>query len=240
MEWALVLAIGVVAGVVGGVVGFGASLMLMPVLVFVFGAKETVPIMALAALIANLARALVWWREIDWRLVATYAAAAVPMAALGASLLITLDARVVEAALGAFFLLMIPIRRWLLAHGIRITLPGMAVVGAGIGFITGLVAATGPINTPFFLAYGLTKGAFLATEALGSTAISLTKLVVFRTAGALDVATVTRGLAVGASLMVGTWVSKRLVLAMDASQFRVAIEVMMALAGLAMIASALR
>ena len=56
----------------------------------------------------------------------------------------------------------------------------MTLVGAGIGFLSGLVASTGPINTPFFLAYGLVKGAYLATEALGSMAIGITKTIVFQ------------------------------------------------------------
>ncbi|WP_457849484.1 hypothetical protein, partial [Staphylococcus aureus] len=61
------------------------------------------------------------------------------------------------------------------------------IVGAGIGFLSGMVASTGPINTPFFLAYGLVKGAFLATEALGSIAIGMTKALVFRRFDALPV-----------------------------------------------------
>jgi len=32
-----------------------------------FGPKEAVPIMAVAAVMGNLARILAWWREIDWR-----------------------------------------------------------------------------------------------------------------------------------------------------------------------------
>jgi hypothetical protein len=41
--------------------------MLMPVLVVVFGPLEAVPIMAVAAMMANFSRILAWWREIDWR-----------------------------------------------------------------------------------------------------------------------------------------------------------------------------
>lgn len=240
MIWIVILVLGLAAGTIGGVVGFGSSVILMPVLVLAFGPKEAVPLMALSALLANLSRATVWWRDIDWKVNAAYCAPAIPAAMLGARTLLTLDARYVEAALGAFFVLMIPLRRWLVAHGFTIGLAGIALVGAGIGFLTGLVATTGPINTPFFLAYGLTKGAYLSTEAVGSAAISMTKLAVFRKFDALPTETLLRGLLIGSSVMVGSWLAKRIVLRMDASQFRLLLEVMMLIAGVVMIAQAVR
>ena len=103
---------------------------------------------------------------------------------------------------------MIPARRWLLARGLRIKAWHLPLVGAGIGFLSGMVASTGPINTPFFLAYGLVKGAYLSTEALGSMAIGITKAIVFQRFDALPLATVGRGLLVGASLMVGSRLAK--------------------------------
>jgi uncharacterized protein len=238
-EWALILGVGLLAGTVGGVVGFGASILLLPVLVWSFGAKDAVPLMALAALLANASRVAVWWREVDWTVNAVYCATAVPAAALGARLLVKLDVHLVEAGLGVFLLAAVPLRRWLIARGFRMTLPGMAVVGAGIGFLTGMVASTGPINTPFFLGYGLTKGAFIASEALGSAAISLTKSVVFHSFGALPVRTVLRGLLIGTSLMAGAWISKRIVERMDASQYQWILEAMMIVAGVFILHGAL-
>ena len=67
MEFAAILAIGLIAGTISGIVGFGSSIMLMPVLVLVFGPLQAVPIMAVAALMANLSRIMVWWRYVDWR-----------------------------------------------------------------------------------------------------------------------------------------------------------------------------
>jgi uncharacterized membrane protein YfcA len=231
MIWLAVLGLGLVAGTLSGIVGFGASIMLMPVLMFTFGPHEAVPIMAMAALMANLARVLVWWREVDWRANAYYCVTAVPAAALGARTLLVLDPRVVESILGALFILMVPARRWLQARGLRIKARHLALVGAGIGFLSGMVASTGPINTPFFLAYGLVKGAYLATEALGSMTIGLTKAVVFQRFDALPPETALRGLIVGASLMAGSRMAKGFVLRLDASQFRLLMDLLLAGAG---------
>lgn len=239
MEWIVILILGVAAGTVGGVVGFGASIMLLPVLAWSFGPKETIPIMAIASLMANASRVAVWWREVDWKLNAVYCTAAMPAAALGAHTLLSLNSVMVEGTLGIFMLASIPGRRWLLDRGFTMTLPGMAIVGAVIGYLTGIVASTGPINTPFFLAYGLTKGSFIASEAFGSAAISLTKAATFHTFGALSPETIWRGLTVGLALMIGSWLSKHILLTLDAHRFQVIIEVMMAAAGLSMLGGAL-
>jgi uncharacterized membrane protein YfcA len=239
MMWLTVLALGLVAGTLSGIVGFGASIMLMPALMLAFGPLEAVPLMAIAALMANFSRVVVWWREVDWRANAYYCATAIPAAAAGARTLLVLDPRVVEGILGGVFLLMIPARRWLMAKGMRIQAWHLLLVGAGIGFLSGMVASTGPINTPFFLAYGLVKGAYLSTEAFGSMAIGLTKAIVFQRFDALPLDTVVRGLIIGGSLMVGSRLAKGFVLRLDANQFRVLMDCLLAGAGLVLLVGAL-
>lgn len=235
MELLFVLSVGLVAGTVSGIIGFGSSIMLMPVLVVVFGPRQAVPIMALAAIMVNFSRILVWWREVDWRACAAYAITGVPAAALGARTLLALPPRIVEGALGAFFLLMIPARRWLAAHDLQLGLPHLAVIGLVVGYITGIVVSTGPITAPAFLMYGLVKGAFLATEAAGSLAVYVSKATVFRTFGALPGEIVMKGLITGSSLMVGSLVAKRFVLRLEANQFRLLIEGLMLASGAAML-----
>ena len=113
MDFALVLMLGLVAGTVGGIVGFGTSIMLMPALVLVFGPREAVPIMAIAAIMANASRVVAWWRDVDWRATAAYSITGIPAAVLGARTLLTLPPGIVEAVLGVFFISMIPVRRWM-------------------------------------------------------------------------------------------------------------------------------
>lgn len=240
MGWVFVLLVGLVGGTVGGVVGFGTSIILLPPLMIVFGPYEAVPIMAVTALLANVSRVAVWWREIDWRAAAVYSVPAIPAAALGARTLLALPPGVIEVCLGLFFLLMIPLRRALLGAGFRIRLWQLGVVGAVIGFMTGIVVSTGPINTPFFLAYGLVKGAFLATEALGSIAVYLTKGLVFHSLGALPWAVVVKGLIVGTSVMLGSYLGKRIVQRLEISQFQLLMDAVLLLAGLTMLFTAWR
>jgi uncharacterized membrane protein YfcA len=239
MEFVFVLAMGIVAGTLSGVVGFGSSMMLMPVLVIAFTPVEAVPIMAIAALMANFSRILAWWRDVDWRACAAYSLTGVPSAALGASTLLALPTAAVEAALGAFFILMIPVRRWLARRQFRFTLGHLALVGAGVGYLTGIVVSTGPITVPVFLSYGLVKGAFLATEAAGSLAVYASKVVVFRQFGALPLDIMVKGLITGASLMSGAFIAKRIVVKLDPERFRLLMDGLLGISGGAMLWAAI-
>ncbi len=231
MDFLFVLAVGLVAGTLSGIVGFGSSVMLMPVLVIAFGPVQAVPIMAIAAILANLSRIMVWWRQTDWRTCAAYSATAVPFAAMGARTLLVVPAQAVEIALGAFFILMIGVRRWMAGHRLRLRLWHLAAFGVPIGFLTGMVASTGPITVPIFLAAGLVKGAFLSTEAMASLFVYAGKAAVFRTFGALPLEIIAKGLIVGASLMAGAFIAKRFVLGMDAARFSLLMDSLMLVSG---------
>lgn len=238
--YAFVLIAGIFAGTVGGVIGTGSSIILLPILVFTFGPIEAVPVMAVASMMVNLSRAAAWWREIDWRTFAAYSLPAIPAAALGARTLIQLPPALIDTLLGLFFLAMIPARRWLDARGWRATWWQLAIAGAAIGFLTGLVLSTGPLSVPVFAAAGLFKGALLATEAAASLAIYVTKVTTFRTLGALSSETFVRGLIVGSSLMAGTFVGKFLVMRMSAALFSKLLDAMLLCSGLALLWAAFR
>ncbi|MGQ0511987.1 MAG: sulfite exporter TauE/SafE family protein [Betaproteobacteria bacterium] len=240
MEYAFILAVGLVAGTISGIVGFGSSIMLMPVLVIAFGPLQAVPIMAIAAIMANLSRIMVWWREVDWRAVGAYSATGAPFAALGAATLLALPARVIEVALGAFFIAMIGIRRWMAAHRLKVGLGHLALIGVPVGYLTGIVVSTGPVTAPIFLATGLVKGAFLSSEAAASLAVYVAKAAVFRSFGALPLEIVLKGLATGSTLMAGAYIAKRFVLKMDAERFRLLMDGLMLASGLVLLGTAFR
>lgn len=234
----LVLLAGFAAGCLSGVIGTGSSILLLPLLVHAFGPKQAVPIMAIAALMANFSRVLAWWREVDWKAVAAYALPGVPAAALGARTLLALPANVIEISLGLFFLTMIPVRHLLARLQWKARLWHLALAGAVIGFLTGIVLSTGPLSVPVFLAYGLLKGAFLATEAASSLFIYIAKVMTFREFGALPVEVILQGMVVGASLMAGTFAGKALVLRMSAAAHGHVLDGLLLISGLALLAAA--
>ena len=231
MNFLFVLAVGLVAGTISGIVGTGSSIMLMPVLVYQYGPKQAVPIMAVAAVMANLSRILAWWREVDWRACAAYSIPGIPAAALGARTLLALPSHAVDVAIGLFLIAMVPVRHWLARHDLKIRLWQVAIGGAVIGYLTGIVVSTGPLSVPLFLFYGLSKGAFLATEAASSLGLYLSKSATFQRFGALTPDVALQGLIAGSSLMSGAFIAKRFVLRLDAHVFRLLMDGIMLAAG---------
>lgn len=234
------LVVGLVAGVVSGIVGTGATIILLPVLVLAFGPREAVPIMAVVALMSNFAKITSWWKEIDWRACAAYAIGGVPAAALGARTLLVLPEKFVDVALGLFFLAMVPGRRWLATRNLRFGFWHLAMAGAVIGFLTGIVVSTGPLSVPAFAAYGLVKGAFIATEAAGSLALYISKALVFREFGALPLDIVLKGLISGSSVMAGTYTARLIVERLSVATFQRLLDGVMVIAGLALLWAAAR
>lgn len=240
LTYALVLIVGYAAGVVSGIVGTGATIILLPVLVFAFGPREAVPIMAIVALMSNFAKITSWWKEIDWRACAAYAVGGVPAAALGARTLLILPEKAVDVALGLFFVAMVPGRRWLAAKNLEIGLWQLALAGAFIGFLTGIVVSTGPLNLPVFASYGLVKGAFIATEAASSLALYISKAITFRSFGALQTDILLKGLISGSAVMAGTYTARLIVERLSIATFQRVLDVVMLVSGLSLLWAALR
>ena len=240
MNFLFVLAVGLVAGTISGIVGTGSSIMLMPVLIYEYGPKQAVPIMAIAAVMSNLSRILAWYRDVDWRACAAYSAPAIPAAALGAHTLLVLPSRTVDISIGLFLIAMVPARHWLATHHFKLSFWHLAIGGAAIGYLTGIVVSTGPLSVPLFLFYGLTKGAFLATEAASSLGMYVSKSVTFQRFGALTPEIALQGLIAGSSLMFGAFIAKRFVLRLESEVFRRVMDAVMLAAGASMLWNAVQ
>lgn len=238
LNFLFVLAVGLAAGTISGIVGTGSPIMLMPLLVYQYGPQQAVPIMAVAAVMANLSRILAWWREVDWRACAAYSVTGIPAAALGARTLLVLPPRAVDVSIGLFLIAMVPVRHGLARYQLKVSLWHLAAGGAVIGYITGIVVSTGPLSVPLFLFHGLTKGAFLATEAASSLGLYVSKSLTFQQFGALTGDVALQGLIAGSSLMAGAFIARRFLLRLEPDVFRLVMDGIMLAAGAAMLVNA--
>jgi uncharacterized membrane protein YfcA len=152
--------------------------------------------------------------------------------------LLALPSHVVDVCLGLFFIAMIPTRHWLLSHDYRLHLWHLSVCGAIIGFLTGVVLSTGPLSVPAFTAYGLTKGAFISTEAAGSLMLYISKVLTFGQLGALPLPVFAQGLLVGASLMAGTFLGKIVMLKLSERAFQHLLDGLLLCSGLSLLRAA--
>lgn len=200
-----------IAALLAAVTGFGGAAVLLPMLVFVFGVREAIPILTVAQLIGNGSR--VWFnrRELKWRVVAWFALGGVPMALLGGLLFARTPLAALTRLLGAFLILIVVLRHLPNLSAFKPPLKWFALIGAAASFLSALLGSVGPLMAPFFLAYGLVKGAYIGTEALSTVVMHLAKLIAYRESAVLPINAILDGLALGPIMVAGSFAGKRVV-----------------------------
>jgi uncharacterized protein len=219
------------AGTLAAVAGFGGAAILTPILVWAFGVQSAVPLLTVAQLIGNGSRMWFNRRELDLRVVGWFALGAVPLAALGGIVFATAPAPYLRRALGLFLILTVIYRHTPFGQNQRVGLLGFAGVGAVFGFLSAILGSVGPLQAPFFLAYGLVKGAYIGTEALSTVTMHLVKIGVYSSYSLLSLETFILGLAIGSVLIVGSWLGKRILDRVPARVFPTIVEGVIVIAG---------
>jgi uncharacterized membrane protein YfcA len=220
------------AATLAAVTGFGGAAVLLPVLVACFGVRDAIPILTVAQLVGNGSR--VWFnrREVAVPVVGWFALGGVPLALLGGWLFATAPVSALTRGLGAFLLVVVAVRRTGVWRPGRLPLRGFALLGAVFSFLSALVGSVGPLMAPFFLAYGLVKGAYIGTEALATVVMHVTKLVAYSGAAILSLHAVLVGAALGPAMVAGSWAGKKIVDRLPEKVFVLVIEITMLVAGL--------
>jgi uncharacterized membrane protein YfcA len=221
-----------VAAAISGTAGFGGALLLLPILSLAVGPVQAAPLLTVAQLIGNLSRMLFGFRDIHWRPVALFLAAALPCAVAGAWCLGLLPPAWVMRGIGVV-LIAFALARW--RGWLRMGHSGGAwLVGGGglTGFLSGLAGSAGPLGAATFLALELPPVAYIASEAVTALAMHAVKLAVYRRFTPFDAHFWTLALALGAAVIAGTWVSRRLAERLPVAWFRGFITILLAAVGL--------
>jgi uncharacterized membrane protein YfcA len=235
LGWLALGVAAIVASSIGGVAGFGTGALMIPVIAWTMGPKATVPVLTVGMFIGSGAR--VWFsrREIDFRVVGAYLLGAVPCGVIGAMLYTAIEGPWIGRLLGGFLLLAVPGRRWLTAHGLRVRLSHFPLIGGVFGFLGSLVGAIGPVLSPFFLAYGLLRGAYVSTDALCTVGNYITRGLVFHRYQLMTEATVLVGLYTGVIMIGGAWIGRRLLDRLSERAFLRLVEALLVACGLQML-----
>jgi uncharacterized membrane protein YfcA len=84
-------------------------------------------------------------------------------------------------------------------------------VGAASGAGSALLGSVGPLTAPFFLAPGLTRGAYIGTEAASALAMHLTKIATYGAGDLLTSEVLLFGTALTPATLLGAWTGKKIV-----------------------------
>ena len=210
-ELALITAMALVASVVGGVAGYGTGALMPLVLVPIVGAEPVVPILSLSALFTNTSRAAAFWRLVDRRRALIVLVAALPTCALGAWGYTLLTGKGAALVIGAMLVASVPLRRLMRRRGIALSSRGLAAASFGWGPLAGGTVGAGIILLSLLMAAGLEGAAVVATDAVVSIGIGLTKFAIFGLAGVVNAKVIAIALLIGGVALPGAFLAKALI-----------------------------
>ncbi len=193
------LLIGCVAGLVRGLSGFGAGLVMVPLLLLVAPPEDVVPASVLAILFGSLPQLPAAWREADRRFVGWIGAAALAALPFGTWVLLAAPAEGLKRGIGVFVVLsslaLAGARSW----RARPSTARHLAVGAGCGLAAGAVGLPGPPIVLYLLACRLPAAAARGTLITFFVGLGLAQLAGLAAAGMVDL----RVLALAAALTPG-------------------------------------
>lgn len=214
------------------IAGTGGGIFLLPVLVSVFGIRDAVPMFAVVNVMGNLSRVIFNRSLLDFRVFGWFTLGAIPLALLGAWLFTRIPDPGLLKILGAFLLLSVIARRMFPALRRSFHPAWFMPIGGVFSAISGVVGSAGPFLAPFYLSYGLTKGAFIGTEALGTVVMQLTKLSAYQALDVMSRDIWLSGLILGPVMVIGSYTGMRILNRIPTRAFLVLIEFVVAGFGL--------
>ena len=231
MRTVLVAVSALAASTVAAIAGFGGAVLLLPVLIYAFGVRDAVPILTPAQLVGNGSRVRLNRADVDRRVVGWYALGAVPLALLGGALFAAAPLGWLTRGVGAFLVGVVLYRRLFRGVYPRLSAREFTAVGGGASLLSALVGSVGPVTAPFFLAYGLSKGAYIGTEAAATVVTHVFKLVAYGSTNLLSPRVLVAGLLIAPCMFGGSWFGKRVLDGLSERTFAAVVETAMIVAG---------
>lgn len=237
MELDLDLAIAAVgvffAGLSRGFSGFGAALIVMPILAILYGPVEAVIVMTLLEVPATALLLPTFIRQADWPSVMPLGLASLVTIPLGGWMLVLLDADLMQQTIGVLVLIFAA----LLASGWRYrrppSLPVMIGIGGLSGFIGGAANMSGPLVVVFLLAGQNTAHQVRAGIMAYFSFSTLLRVGVYSALGLYAVATLLLAATLTAPYLIGIWTGSRLFRGVSDRLFRVVVLTLVSVMGVA-------
>ena len=210
-QLALVAGVALFASVLGGVAGYGTGALMPLVLVPMLGPEPVSPIIALAGLLTNTGRVFAFLKFVDWRRTRLVCIGAIPPCLVTAYGYTLLTGRAVQFVIGFMLILTVPLRYLLRKHAVTLGDRGLLLGSAGYGAAVGGTVGAGVILLSVLMSTGLVGAAVIATDAVISIVVGVSRLAVFGVAGAIGPQTIAFALLIGLVAFPGAFLAKAFV-----------------------------
>ena len=236
MDWnsvdlAIALSAAFLSSILGALSGFGAGILVMPFLVPLVGVKGVVPVMAVAMIIANVARIWVYRTHVRPDLLAGLAVAILPGVFVGTYIYKSLPVDFLAVFLGLFLFASIGLRRTLSGRSLKVGRGGLLVAGFLFGVLTGTTPGAGVLLIAMLLGMGLGGPALVGTDAVIGLFISFVRTGMFSLYGLIKLPELILGIAVGMATFPGAFAARWMMSRLSAAVHVSIIEIMVLFAG---------
>ena len=221
---------------IGTLSGATGSITLVAILTYIIRVTTIAPAVTIASLMASPARVIVWWRNVDWRVVRWYMPGAVTGAVLGSWMFSWASIKGLDIIVG-LFLLSAPIQ-YRLGQGARsfpMKVQWFVPVSLAVGTISGLAGASSMISMPFYLNYSLIRERMIATGAVHSLFIQIAKLVTYGSLDVLSTGSIVEGVCAGSGAVFAIVISRHWLERFKEIWFRRMAIIIMAAAGISLL-----
>lgn len=207
----LVAGVALFASVLGGVAGYGTGALMPLVLVPMVGAEAVVPIIALAGLLTNTGRMIAYLRFVAWRRAMLVLAGAIPPCLVTAYGYTLLTGKGAQLVIGGMLMLTVPLRYGLRRRSVVLSDRGLLLGSIGYGTMVGGTVGAGVVLLSLLMATGMIGAEVIATDAMLSIAIGVSRLLVFGVAGVITSKVIAFALLIGLVAFPGAFLARAFV-----------------------------
>ena len=188
MESSILLFLLVCLGsLISSLTGLGGGSVILAGLMLVYPPEIAIPLHSFTQLTANVLRAGISFKKINWKVVAAYGSLMLPMAWLGAMIFDYINPSWLKILVGIVILISIIPMKFRSTEIPRTSI--FVVIGALSGFLGIFVGSVGPMVLPFFNRLKLKRDAMIATKSAGQMILQVTKIIAFSGAAGIDFGT---------------------------------------------------
>ena len=232
MSYFILFLCGIIAYIISTLSGGGGALILLPIVGFYLSPAVVAPVVNLGNMIGRPARLVLFWKDIEWRLVAYYVPSALLGAVAGALIFVELKADWIQLLLCIFLVS----TAFQFRFGKKKTSFGMKLwyfipLGFIVTLISTLFGATGAVLNPFYLNIGLVKEKLIANSFFAGFA----QLGSYTFLGVLHGELWGYGILIGLGAIIGNICGKKLLSKMSDQGFIKLVVSIMTISGVVMI-----
>lgn len=229
-ETAAVAATALIAGVMRGFSGFGAALIVSPVLALIVGPRTAIPAILIMMTLTSLQLVPRAWKDTNWRTVLPLSAGATLGLPLGIWILFAVDPQIMRRAISAIVVVfaVLMLVGWRFRGRVGPLISG--AIGVVSGLISGAAAAGGPPVVMFLLAGPESAARNRAAIILFFFITQIAGIFIFWANGLLTVRALWVAVPMIPTILIGTWIGERLFgKASDILYRRIALGILLAI-----------